>query len=359
MKKIVFIVILFGLLLSAIVTLYAQSAQLIVDGNVGIGTTTPTSPLVVTGCAQFLSSAPSFPTSGTGVEINYDSTAGFGRIKSYDRSTPQEKDLALEAANLRFYTTGGERMRIIASSGNVGIGTTSPEEKLHIQTGDIKITERAGLSEFILHKDLDISASTSNLGYINFTAENAAGTEETYARIRADGRGISSKDGKLLFLTMKDGTLDSRLTINYEGNVGIGRDPTTYALEVEGEAAKTASGQWEHISDIRFKTDIQDITNALDTINQLRPVRFRFKETYREEHPHLKDSYYYDFTAQEYQKVFPDSVKAGKNGDLFIDAYNTTPYLVAAVQELSKTIKEIKAENKMLRRRLTKLEKRR
>jgi len=69
--------------------------------------------------------------------------------------------------------------------------------------------------------------------------------------------------------------------IQPSGNLGIGRTPATNKLEVEGNASKTTAGDWLANSDIRIKTDIQDLENSLDIINALRPVKFRYTDEYR------------------------------------------------------------------------------
>jgi len=84
---------------------------------------------------------------------------------------------------------------------------------------------------------------------------------------------------------------------------------------------------------------VQDLDNALEIIKKLRPVKFRYKEEYRANHS-IEDKYYYNFIAQEFAKVFPDSVKDDGEGYLQLDAYVVKPYLVAAVQELAKENEE-------------------
>jgi hypothetical protein len=62
--------------------------------------------------------------------------------------------------------------------------------------------------------------------------------------------------------------------------VGIGRAPTANTLEVEGNASKVIAGGWMANSDRRLKTDIQDVHHALEVIDRLRPVKFRYSEEF-------------------------------------------------------------------------------
>jgi len=130
--------------------------------------------------------------------------------------------------------------------------------------------------------------------------------------------------------------------VNSSGNFGIGRIPATNKLEVEGTASKTAAGDWLANSDIRIKTDVLGLDNALDIIDSLRPVKFKYIDEYMDEHPSLEDRYYYNFIAQEFQEIFPDSVQdSGENGYLQLDSYNVRPYLVAAMQELNTKVETL------------------
>ncbi len=81
--------------------------------RVGIGTTSPTSKLTVSGS-----------DGGKGIELQV-STGSVQYLMAYDRSASDYIDMQIDAENLRFGTnTGAERMRI-DSSGKLLIGSTS------------------------------------------------------------------------------------------------------------------------------------------------------------------------------------------------------------------------------------------
>ena len=133
--------------------------------------------------------------------------------------------------------------------------------------------------------------------------------------------------------------------------VGIRRTAVTNALEVEGNASKSTAGAWLSNSDRRIKTEIQPVTRALEKLDQVRLVDFRYTDDYRAAHPGIEDKRYLNVIAQEFAKVFPDDVKSSgeklPDGSpiLQVDTYPLTIYSAAAVQELHR-------ENESLKRKL-------
>ncbi len=122
--------------------------------------------------------------------------------------------------------------------------------------------------------------------------------------------------------------------------IGIRRTAAANALEVEGNASKSTAGSWLSNSDRRIKIEIQPVTGALEKLDLVRLVDFRYTDDYRAAHPGIEDKRYLNVIAQEFAKVFPDDVKSSgeKLADgspiLQVDTYPLTIYSAAAVQEL-------------------------
>jgi hypothetical protein len=138
--------------------------------------------------------------------------------------------------------------------------------------------------------------------------------------------------------------------------VGISRAPLANTLEVEGDASKTVAGGWMSNSDRRLKTDIQDVHDALDVIDRLRPVKFRYNKEFFKKHPGARDVCYYNYVAQEYLQVFPDSVQDDGEGFLQLETHNAEVYSVAAIQELHRALKQKDAQIARLERQVQSLE---
>ncbi|TAL01896.1 MAG: hypothetical protein EPO07_07955 [Verrucomicrobia bacterium] len=160
-----------------------------------------------------------------------------------------------------------------------------------------------------------------------------------------------------------------RLRIAADGSVGLGRIAATNRLEVEGEASKLTAGGWLANSDARIKTDIHEVTRALETIERVRPVAFRYTPEYLRAHPAIEDKIYYNVVAQEFAEVYPDAVKSsGESLDgtpiLQVDTYPAAITSIAAIRELHQLVEardaelaRLKQSNAQLEARLEKLEK--
>jgi hypothetical protein len=144
--------------------------------------------------------------------------------------------------------------------------------------------------------------------------------------------------------------------------VGIARVATANTFEVEGDASKTSAGDWLANSDERIKTDIETVSDALETLDKVRLVSFQYTDDYQAKHPSIEKRRYLNVIAQEFRQVFPDYVKSSKeeltNGAeiLQVDAYPLTVYSAAALQELHEIVKAKDAEIAGLKERISRIE---
>lgn len=151
--------------------------------------------------------------------------------------------------------------------------------------------------------------------------------------------------------------------IYYEaGRAGIGRLPAVNTLEVEGAASKTTAGNWAANSDRRIKEDVRTVDGALETLQSIRLVSFRYTDHYRAQHPTIADQRYLNVIAQEFAQVFPEHVRPSgeflPDGSeiLQVDTYPLTIYAAAAIQELTHKLAETQSELATMQERLRTLE---
>jgi hypothetical protein len=205
-----------------------DSGTLFVDSSanaVGIGTSSPSGNLHVSSSGDTIARITSADGNGAFLDLGDASDPDGGRIV-YD-----------SGSNLGFSTASTERMRI-DSSGNVGIGTSSPSQKLTVSTtsesrailisttsansdsgigftNDARswsLANRGGLSDSLVIRDVTAGADrvvVDSSGNLLVGKSSAAGQSTAGIEARGDGVLIATKAGIVQYLnrTGSDGTI--------------------------------------------------------------------------------------------------------------------------------------------------------
>jgi len=179
-------------------------------GLVGIGTSSPSYKADILSTNQYALRLNTTDADGCFLAIQTNGTAkGYlGSSHHLVVGTPSEDDITLRAENnLQFATGGGsERMRI-DSSGNVGIGTSSPTSKLTVNDAN-GIAIRVG--------DIASAPVSQTAVYIGASTSALSGGNGDLVLIPR-----TSDSRSILFYT-GSGTAAERMRIDASGNVGIG-----------------------------------------------------------------------------------------------------------------------------------------
>jgi len=255
-----------------------------VPGKVGIGTTDPSDELTISGSIQIGDDAAAGGeyTIETGLNdgIKWDLTnrtinilVDNGVLQTWDEPTGFVGIGTTEPAKLfhvwgdisasNFYGNGDNITGNLQTSAsiwktdessmvwlddttyNVGIGITSPKDKLHLYNGitdtGIRVQTGATVGEsasLFLMGAQDNQAGESVYGDIRFwNADNEGATQGVYAKINAKTLGEAHGDAKLEFFTANAGSLSHAMTINKKQHVGIGITNPTYSLHVYSGSA--------------------------------------------------------------------------------------------------------------------------
>ena len=193
----------------------------------------------------------------------------------------------------------------------VGIGTMEPESILHLKTND---------------------------GSILFNIENSA------AERGAVGIELNSSQGKWVIhadddsniFRIIDGTTSTAMLSIINGNVGIGTQDPRFKLDISGSIG--ANSTRVH-SDIRWKKNIETIPSALNTVLQLRGVKFEWRADEYEE-MNFAPGKHLGLIAQEVEAVIPEVVSTDEDGYKAVEYSNLTAVLIEAVKEQQEMIEQ-------------------
>ncbi len=309
-------------------------------GNIGIGTTSPQGNLHVEGAAGasgggiiYVTDADNGSTASDALHISKSGDTAF----VYNRES--SGDLQLGAGN-----TAGHV--VIKSSGNVGIGTSSPSALLHLQsTGDTiaRVTSADGNTALLDLGDVSdpdggriFYDSGSNLGFTTTSTERM--------RIDSSGRlmiGTTSPDG-MLRIDNAGQTTQSLITLKDSGGTGTHSQiqfNNTNGLVGQITTAGSAT-TYATSSDARLK-DVTGTARGLAVINELNPVAYNWKADGKADE---------GLIAQEVKELVPNAV-VGSEADMYqMDYSKLVVHLVAGMQEQQAIIEDLQTQLNKLKR---------
>jgi len=347
---------------------------ILANGNVGIGSTNPSG-------VKFQSVQ---TTSGewTGDFKNYTAN-GYGlRVDMSNSSSVQSA--------LQVYTGTGNGF-VVKNTGNVGVGTNTPDKRLTVggvdPTEGINLKTKSGSSvwtiwsvEQYFSQEGYMRLFYDNVSTIQFRADGDSffnggdvgiGTTSPSVPLQVHGQQkwyTTSVDGNELrgFFNPGGSGDDAELSVykadgSTEGVVWRGtgnsyvRIDSTVLKFINFYYGPTNVGQivtggtnvlYQSNSDYRLKENVTEMTGALDRVSQLKPSRYNFIS-----HPKTQVD---GFMAHELQEVVPQAVSGQKdemNEDgtpkyQGVDHSQVVPLLVGAIKELKAEVEELKKQIK-------------
>lgn len=321
------------------------------NGYVGIGTTTPAEKLDV----QFGNIA---------MDDAYSINWGNTKVRGYNG-----------AAGYIDFTVNGIVGQMISASGNIGVGTSSPANRLHVvgtglADGAVNVQTSGGRA-LRVNEWADMSAGTGGMGlfsgnaYLN-ASNSAYRFASTHGSIGAAGMAVNAPlwNSVAIFANPAPSTAHSTFTPNWiatflsNGNVGLGTTNPAFRLHLSTDsAAKPGTNTWTISSDRRLKKDVTSLENSLDKLLQLHGVNFRWIDP---DSQGGRTGVETRWIAQEVEQVFPEWVGRDGNGFKTLTIGGFEALAVEALRELraekDAEIQELKKKNDDLQTRVESLE---
>jgi hypothetical protein len=365
-----------------------QGLRIINGGNVGIGITDPSEKLHVSNGA---SQAVSFNLGEN--NITKFTTAANGSLTINADVGGSDGSMILQARGLTHLYLNG--------TGNVGIGTTAPGEKLHV-VGDLKVVSDSDVSTALgsgaiyiqniagtagiqidtneiqsiganlyIQNDNAQPTHINNLLHLTTAGYVGIGTTAPNAPLTIVSSGVSG--GNITFRSDRtDSTIFENsyslnmksangLNFDYDGNLNGGGafnvyEGATSRFYIAGSSGNVGIGttapgyKLDVAGDIRavsfiysssdrsLKKNITTISNPLDKISQLRGVTFDWKSN---------NEASIGLIAQEVEKVYPELVK-GDDGSKAIQYSGLIAPLIEAVKEQQREINNLETRLQIL-----------
>tara|TARA_Y100000592_G_C5366412_1_gene266274 strand:- start:25 stop:843 length:819 start_codon:yes stop_codon:yes gene_type:complete len=262
-----------------------------------------------------------------------------------------------------FATNSSDRLTI-DSSGRVGIGVTSPTEKLEVN-GNIKFGDGHTIGNGG-GDNLHLESSTGENIVFNaaggFTVFQGGGTESM--RIDSSGRVLVGNTDGLAKFCVGNGSGNALIEMasqsatavyyehinrsNVSGDVDVGYyaraagEHTFYTGSYTARFIINSSGG-SNASDEKLKENIQNLSYGLDTVKSLKPRQFKWKDNQQQS---------IGFVAQEVESLIPEvvsevsaNIKEGTDEKIKALNYaNLTAVLTKAIQEQQDIIEDLQTQ---------------
>ena len=309
-----------------------------------------------------------------GTSVNDGAKISFTAGTSTEGAGISSTGQALNSADLRFYAGGANERLRINSSGNVGIGETSPDTLLHVTknqssaNSSIKLQNAAGgnNSSFSIDWKLASSGTSAQIKANRSNSPSAGSTDLSFSTMGSERMRLESS-GDIRFgctaaqivaaevFSFANGQRGNTIAINTVGSASFfgidmqnqsGGTCNQIRFRSGGSASVTGSitstgnnaTQYNTSSDYRLKENVVTDWDATTRLKQLKPSRFNFITD--------ADNTVDGFLAHEVSSVVPEAITGTKdavdsegNPDYQgIDQSKLVPLLVKTIQELEARI---------------------
>ena len=283
-----------------------------------------------------------------------DGSASTPAVQGTDTNT----GIYFPAADTIAFGEGGSEAMRIDSSGNVGIGTSSPLRVLHVvsNAAETQLLLRESDSsgpQLLMGADSAVSGSIINASSVSGSNSNLLLQTGGIERARIDSNGNvqinttnAAATGTTCRFTIQDGTTYLPFGINNNAAGTGASNVALFARNGTGTGTISVTGTttaYNTSSDYRLKHDVQPMLSGLSTIAALKPSTYKWN---------ADNSPGEGFIAHELQAVIPQAVTGEKDAvnddgsikSQGVDYSKIVVHLVAAIQELKAEIDLLKGK---------------
>jgi hypothetical protein len=333
----------------------SEKMTILSNGNIGVGTTSPSNSQgwgrvldVFNSNHSKIISSNSLVKTGL---YSHDNLGGWGGLNGAWGLIGTETN-----HGVAFISNYSPRM-VILNTGNIGIGTVTPNNKLEISHGTannsgLRFTNLTNSSSSILNstnKVLSVNASgdvilvddkqgtgnTTNSCNVNGSIPRLNGTNSyTCSQVFDNGTsvGVGAISG-FTYSSYSGATIGSNVPLS-SGNV---------KLEVNGVLRSTMSIV---TSDGKLKTDVKDLKEALSIVKSLKGKTYNWSSEFQKKSG-VDNGRHIGFIAQEIREVLPELVIEDENKQLGVNYTELIPVLVEAIKDQQNQIDDLKSGNKI------------
>jgi hypothetical protein len=237
----------------------------------------------------------------------------------------------------------------IGNSGAILIGTISTASQPNITSlGTLTALQTNGAASFS-NGTVTFNPTTANkliLGSVSYI-QITGGSSGSY--LSTDGSGNLSWNTITIPTippsNVGGGASANQVAVYANTNSIIGSSGLTYGsstLSVTGAVIATGDITAFYSSDINLKTNISNISNALEKVKQINGVTYNWNDTAKSIDRNKTDDIEAGVIAQEVQKVLPQIVTQRDDGYLAVRYEKLVPLLIEAIKELAAEVELLK-----------------
>ena len=240
----------------------------------------------------------------------------------------------------------------------LGIGTSNPQRRLHLITNpsapQVRMEDNRGYFEFWAGDDFHIQDEGGNKLFIKGSGSTdgniGMGTTNPQRKLHlltnpsapqlrmGDSQGYFELWAGGDFVIHEEGVAISRISIKgsgaYNGNVGISDDSPMCKLDVAGTVCSNGTTL---TSDRRFKKDIEPLKDVIQKLLKVEGVSYLFRQSEFPDH-NFRGGRHLGVVAQDLEKIFPELVITFKDGYKTVNYNGLIPLLIEGFKEQQTTI---------------------